>query len=102
MSFLNYREPCSHINDKSVLFGLSYSDVSLMGAILAALLFINKHFVGMISFSYWSLMSIGLMAILLIPIRIQYRRKIIRDFLKHFFKSRLIYAPKHHRIGRNK
>lgn len=90
------REPCAHINNKSVLFGLSYSDITSLGGVLAVILFINKHFIGALNVSYWALISVLVMAFFLIPIRLQFRRKIIRDYLKYIFKKRVIYAPKHH------
>lgn len=93
---MNQREPCSHINNKSVLFGLSYSDISVLGAVLAVILFINKHFIGAINISYWGLLSVLSMGLLLIPIRIKYRRKIIRDSAKNLVKRRLLNGPKHH------
>ena len=93
---MNQREPCSHINNKSVLFGLSYSDISVLGAVLAVILFINKHFIGAINISYWGLLSVLSMGLLLIPIRIKYRRKIIRDSAKKLAKRRLLNGPKHH------
>lgn len=93
---MQLREPCAHINNKSVLFGLSYSDITSLGGVLAVVLFINKRFVDSISVSYWALLSVLIVAFLLIPIRLQFRRKIIRDFLRYFLKKRVIHAPKHH------
>lgn len=93
-----YRDPCSHINNKSVIFGLSYSDITSLGGVLAIVLFINKHLIGVLNVSYWALSSVLMGAFLLIPIRLQFRRKIIRDFIKYFFRRRIIYAPKHHRL----
>lgn len=90
------REPCSHINNKSVLFGLSYSDISILGATLAIVLFLNKHFIGDLRISYWGLLAVLGMGLLLIPIRIAYRRKIIRDSAKKLVKRRLLHGPKHH------
>lgn len=93
---MQLREPCAHINNKSVLFGLSYSDITSLGGVLAVILFINKRFIGALNVSYVALMSIFIVALFLIPIRLQFRRKIIRDFLRYFLKKRVIHAPKHH------
>lgn len=93
---MQLREPCAHINNKSVIFGLSYSDITSLGGVLAVILFINKHFIGALNVSYVALISVLIVALFLIPIRLQFRRKIIRDFLRYFFKKRVIHAPKHH------
>lgn len=98
---MQLREPCAHINNQSVIFGLSYSDITLLGGTLAFVLFINKHLIGVLNVSYWALMTVLLSALLLIPIRLQYRRKIIRDFVKYFFRRRLIHATRHHRHRRH-
>ncbi len=93
---MELKEPSSHINNKSVLFGLSFSDISALGAGLAGLLFLNKHLFKNLNFSYWALSFILLIGFLIIPIRINYRRKMIRDAIKYFFKKRTLHAPKHH------
>ncbi|HPI39345.1 MAG TPA: hypothetical protein PLJ21_00990 [Pseudobdellovibrionaceae bacterium] len=90
------KEPSSHVNNKSVFFGLSFSDVSSLGAMLSILLFLNKEIFKNLNFSYWALSMTVFAAFLLIPIRIKYRRKIIRDSIKFFLKKRILHAPKHH------
>jgi hypothetical protein len=99
---MNYREPSKQLNNKSVLFGLSYSDVSTLGGMLALILSVNKHFIGALQVSYWGLLFTLAVGFLLIPIRIKYRRKIIRDSLRYFFGRRLLHDPKNNRINKSR
>lgn len=67
------------LNDDSYLMGLSFGDITMVGMILLGLLIIGKA-VGMTSM-LWALVLAVSLLIALIPIRLRFRRKIIRDSL---------------------
>lgn len=85
----NYKYPSRHLNEKSVLLGLSYTDISGLGSFLIALILILSPLQSE-STSYISLFTTLGAAVLLIPIRLTKRRRIVRDFLKFLFQKKVI------------
>lgn len=73
------------LNEEGFLLGLSYLDISALGVLLLSILVINKA-LGIQSNFYGLLVTLSAGA-LLIPIRLRFRRKIIRDFIYYHFKK---------------
>lgn len=80
------------LNDDSYILGLSYNDISGAGIFLLALIIIFKAcgFQNMI----WALLITVASLACLIPIRMTFRRKILRDSLKYLFRKGVIYVSK--------
>ena len=69
------------LNDESYFLGLSYSDITGTGVFLLILLLIGKA-LGIHSM-LWALALAGCVLFLLVPIRMNFRRKIIRDSVRY-------------------
>lgn len=83
------------LNDESYFLGLSYTDISGAGIFLLGLMILFKALE--IKNMIWALMlSIGLLG-LLIPIRMTFRRKIIRDSFQYLIKNGVMYVSKNRR-----
>lgn len=83
------------LNDESYFLGLSYTDISGAGVFLLGLMLLFKALE--IKNTIWALMiSVGILG-LLIPIRMTFRRKIIRDSFQYLFKNGVTYVSKNHR-----
>ena len=87
------------LNDDSVILGLSYNDVTAAGMLLGFLLFLGR-LLGLAS-GLWALGLTSSLLIFLIPIRLRYRRKIIRDSAKYVLKKGVNNVSKYSRINRN-
>ncbi|GIL17052.1 MAG: hypothetical protein BroJett040_08030 [Oligoflexia bacterium] len=83
------------LNDESYFLGLSYSDITGAGVFLLCLIVIGKV-LGVKSMLWALFLTIGALAIL-IPIRLRFRRKILRDSFKYLIKKGVIRVSKHHR-----
>lgn len=83
------------LNDESYFLGLSYNDISGLGIILLGFILIFKA-LGIVNM-FWALISILAIGSFLIPIRLNFRRKIIRDFFNYLLKNGVHYVSKNHR-----
>lgn len=83
------------LNDESFFLGLSYTDISGLGIILLGLILFFKSigFENMLGALFISLVILCF----LIPIRMNFRRKIIRDSLFYFFRHGVVYVSKNSR-----
>lgn len=84
------------LNDESYFLGLSYNDISGAGIFLLVLIMIGKM-IGIQS-QLWALVATVTILVLLIPVRLKYRRKIIRDSFKYLFTQGVINVSKNRRI----
>jgi hypothetical protein len=84
------------LNDNGTVLGLNVFD--LIGAIVVLVLF--AHLLGGTSLEFLALPVAALALIALIPIRLKYRRKIIRDFCR-FWLNR-IFNKGRIRVGKYK
>lgn len=83
------------LNDESYFLGLSYTDISGAGVFLLGLMLLCKALE--VKNTIWALMiSVGVLG-LLIPIRMTFRRKIIRDSFQYIFKNGVTNVSKNHR-----
>lgn len=83
------------LNDESYFLGLSYNDISGAGIFLLVLILIFKFLE--IKNMVWALVITIVILASLIPIRVSFRRKIIRDSLKYFFRNGVLHVSKNHR-----
>lgn len=83
------------LNDQSYFLGLSYNDISGAGILLLLLIFVFK-LLG-IQNMFWALIITILTLSSLIPVRMSFRRKIIRDSFKYFLKNGVIRVSKNRR-----
>lgn len=83
------------LNDESYFLGLSYTDISGAGFFLLLLILILKAF-GFQNM-FWALIITILVLSSLIPIRLSFRRKIIRDSMQYLIKNGVIRVSKNHR-----
>ena len=83
------------LNDESYFLGLSYTDISGAGFFLLLLILILKAF-GFENM-FWALIITILVLSSLIPIRLSFRRKIIRDSMQYLIKNGVIRVSKNHR-----
>lgn len=83
------------LNDESFFLGLSYNDISGAGIFLLGLIILFKS-LGIQNMIWALLISIAALAVL-IPIRMSFRRKIIRDALKYLFKNGVLNVSKNRR-----
>lgn len=83
------------LNDDSYFLGLSYTDISGAGIVLLVQILIFK-FLG-VQNMIWALMITIAGLGFIVPIRLSFRRKIIRDSLKYFFKNGVIHVSKNRR-----
>jgi len=84
------------LNDESYFLGLSYNDISGAGIFLLVLIMIGKM-IGIQS-QLWALVVTVSILVFLIPVRLKYRRKIIRDSFKYLFTQGVINVSKNRRI----
>lgn len=83
------------LNDESYFLGLSYTDISGAGIFLLGLMLLFKAFE--IKSTIWALLiSVGVLG-LLVPVRMAFRRKIIRDSFQYLFKSGVTNVSKNNR-----
>ncbi len=83
------------LNDESYFLGLSYTDISGAGVFLLGLMLLFKALE--IKNTIWALMiSVGVLG-LLIPVRMAFRRKIMRDSFQYLFKSGVTHVSKNRR-----
>ncbi|GEM_PF-2055186 len=83
------------LNDESYFLGLSYNDITGAGILLLGLLLLSK-IIGVKSM-LWALMFTISVLVMLIPIRLRYRRKILRDSLKYLLKNGVTHVSKNRR-----
>lgn len=83
------------LNDESYFLGLSYTDISGAGFFLLLLILILKAF-GFQNM-FWALIITIVVLSSLIPIRLSFRRKIIRDSMQYLIKNGVIRVSKNHR-----
>ena len=83
------------LNDDSYLLGLSYSDISGVGLFLLALLIMGK-LLGITSM-LWALIAALSVLVVLIPIRLRLRRRILRDSFKYLIFHGVLHVSKNHR-----
>jgi hypothetical protein len=84
------------LNDQTYFLGLSYNDITGVGIFVLLLLIVGKFF--KIEFGFWALSIAGIMLGFLIPIRMQFRRKIIRDALQYLVQNGVFNVSKNRRI----
>lgn len=83
------------LNDESYFLGLSYTDISGAGVFLLGLMVLFKALD--IKNTIWALLiTVGVLA-MLIPIRMTFRRKIIRDSIQYLLKNGVIRVSKNNR-----
>lgn len=73
------------LNDESYFLGLSYNDITGAGLFLLGLIVLSK--VLGIKSMLWALMATITILVLLIPIRLKFRRKILRDTIRYVFRN---------------
>ncbi|MCE3009746.1 MAG: hypothetical protein LW875_03945 [Proteobacteria bacterium] len=83
------------LNDESYFLGLSYSDISGVGALLLGIICLLKA-LG-IQNMLWALLFCGAFLVVLIPLRLGFRRKIIRDSLFYFLNHGVVHVSKNNR-----
>lgn len=83
------------LNDESYFLGLSYNDITGAGILLLGLLLVSK-LLGIKSM-LWALMITVSVLIMLIPIRLRFRRKILRDSFKYIFTHGVSHVSKNRR-----
>lgn len=93
------RKPSQHLNNNAALMGLSYQDVSLLGINLMILLMVFRRFQEP-RLTYLALFLTFLLGVVLVPLRLKYRRKILRDRISFILRERVIYDPRSHRSFR--
>lgn len=88
------------LNDQSYLLGLSYNDITGVGIFLLFLMISGKAL--KIEVGFWGLSTAVGILISLIPIRMQFRRKIIRDSLLYVFRNGVFDVSKYRRNNKRK
>lgn len=83
------------LNDDSYFLGLSYNDISGAGIFLLLLIFIGKM-LGLKSM-LWALALTVALLFFLIPIRLRFRRKIIRDSIRYIISQGVVCVSKNRR-----
>lgn len=83
------------LNDESYFLGLSYNDITGAGILLLALLLVSKA-LGVKSM-LWALMLTISALVMLIPVRLRFRRKILRDALKYVLTNGVNHVSKNRR-----
>jgi hypothetical protein len=87
------RQPSRILNERGLLFGLDYMDVTAMAIVLLIANLSLKPF----HKEFFSLPLTGMVLLLLIPIRMRFRKKIIRDFIAYHMGPKVIHALKNRR-----
>lgn len=93
---MRVRKTSRVLNDESYFLGLSYNDISGAGIFLLVLIMIGKM-IGIQS-QLWALVATVSILVFLIPVRLKYRRKIIRDSFRYLFTKGVINVSKNRRI----
>ena len=83
------------LNDESYFLGLSYNDITGAGVLLLGLLLLSK-ILGVKSM-LWALMVTITALVMLIPVRLKFRRKILRDSFKYIFSNGVNHVSKNRR-----
>lgn len=83
------------LNDESYFLGLSYNDITGAGLLLLGLLLLSK--VLGIKSMLWALIATITALVMLIPVRLKFRRKILRDSLKYIFANGVNHVSKNRR-----
>lgn len=83
------------LNDESYFLGLSYNDITGAGLFLLGLLMMSK-ILGIKSM-LWALMATVTSLVMLIPVRLKFRRKILRDSIKYIFSNGVNHVSKNRR-----
>lgn len=83
------------LNDESYFLGLSYNDISGAGVFLLGLIILFKALD--IKNMIWALLITILALGSLIPIRLQFRRKIIRDSFQYLLRNGVIRVSRNNR-----
>jgi hypothetical protein len=92
---LRARRTSRVLNDDSYLLGLSYGDISGAGIFLLVLLFAGKAL--KFDSQLWALMlSVAVLGVM-IPVRMKFRRKIIRDGVIYLILKDKVYVKKDYR-----
>lgn len=87
------------LNDQNYLLGLSYNDITAVGIFLLFLVIAAKAI--SVELGFWSIsVAVGIL-IALIPIRMQFRRKIIRDSLNYLLCNGVLHVSKNRRNHKN-
>jgi hypothetical protein len=94
---MNDRKTSRVLNDESYFLGLSYNDISGAGIFLLVLIFISKA-LGIESMLCSLAVALSGL-VMLIPIRLKFRRKIIRDTLRYSLFNGVIHVSKNRRIS---
>ena len=85
--------PSRTLNEKSVLLGLDFADVVGLACLLIVLQVVLKPF----RLEFFALVGTGVVAALLMPLRLKFRRKIIRDTIKRFMGPKVMHVPRGNR-----
>ena len=88
------------LNDESFILGLSYNDISGLGLLMLVLIIVFK--ILNIKSMFWILILTLLALMALIPVRMTYRRKFIRDFFSYLFRKGVIHVSKNNRNNTDK
>jgi hypothetical protein len=90
---MKYRKPSRTINEKAVLLGLDFSDLIGLALFLLFLQVCLKPF----HLEFFALLLTCVAMSLLVPLRLRFRRRIIRDFLFKIIGPKVIYVSKSNR-----
>ncbi len=82
---MNHHIPSRVLNYPSFLFGLSFNDLTGLGVLLGFLQVCLKPF----GLEFYALILTALGMICLVPVRVRYRRKSIRDYVRNLFERRI-------------
>lgn len=74
-------KPSRVLNDDNLFFGLDRNDIMAIGVVF----YLVQMVLSIFSLEGFSLIFTGIGAIILMQIRLKFRRKIIRDTLRYFF-----------------
>lgn len=87
------QRPSRVLNERSVLLGLDFPDLVGLACILIVLQLLLKPF----NLEFFALVGTGIATILLMPLRLRFRRKIIRDTIMRFLGPKVIHVSKRDR-----
>ena len=82
--------PSRHLNNEKTIFGLDLKDLMASLFVLSICNIILEN----TRLEFLSVVMSILLLVALVPIRVKYRRKIIRDFLWFHLTSGVIYDPR--------
>lgn len=81
------------LNDNTLFFGLDFNDVIALGVVLI----ISQSVLKIFEKQNLAILVPFVTMLILIPIRLHHRRRIIRDYLHSKLSPRKIHAPGHYR-----